>query len=383
MKKVILLVVLFILAPLTTKAFEVGVQTFTWHNGLRDIQVMVWYPTQLTGEQGFNYYGFISGQAIFNAPINTADSPYPLLIFSHGLGMCSYQSVFLTESLASQGYIVIAPDHADASICRIGGGSDLTYKQIVKAMLLGHGNFDQTVARLFPQQLTYLQNPAYRPQEISFVLTEFLNEPQFAGFIDYSRIGGLGHSFGGWTMLALAGGKIDCEDPSNYEPTICNAPETEFSSAEIQRKLCCQCPYKGNFIDLTDSRLQAVVAISPGSFIFPHYGDLNLQVPVIYMTGDHFEVDYWTNLQLPYNLTITPKYLVEFIGTDHLTPSDLMSQYFGAQLALRGYWFYPCKKKKYINYTLAFFNKYLRQDSSDLEQLLNNCHPFVNIQYQE
>jgi len=39
----------------------------------------------------------------------------PLVLFSHGLGGCALQTIFFTEELARHGYVVAAPDHADAA----------------------------------------------------------------------------------------------------------------------------------------------------------------------------------------------------------------------------------------------------------------------------
>src|SRR5919202_1502655 len=42
-------------------------------------------------------------------------APLPVVVFSHGLYTCATQSRFLTEALADSGYLVIAPNHRDAS----------------------------------------------------------------------------------------------------------------------------------------------------------------------------------------------------------------------------------------------------------------------------
>ena len=47
-----------------------------------------------------------------------AKKQWPLILFSHGLDGCGAQSKFLTEALAAHGYIVAAPDHADATCGR-------------------------------------------------------------------------------------------------------------------------------------------------------------------------------------------------------------------------------------------------------------------------
>jgi predicted dienelactone hydrolase len=40
-----------------------------------------------------------------------APGSWPVIVFSHGFGGIRFQSYFLTERLATHGFIVIAPDH--------------------------------------------------------------------------------------------------------------------------------------------------------------------------------------------------------------------------------------------------------------------------------
>src|SRR5271170_4777599 len=48
-------------------------------------------------------------------PAGTAPAAgFPVVVFSHGFGGCNTQSVFLMEALANAGYLVVAPNHADA-----------------------------------------------------------------------------------------------------------------------------------------------------------------------------------------------------------------------------------------------------------------------------
>jgi predicted dienelactone hydrolase len=44
---------------------------------------------------------------------------------------------------------------------------------------------------------------------VSFALGEVLNDPKRAPLIDETPIGFVGHSFGGWTGVSLAGGRYD------------------------------------------------------------------------------------------------------------------------------------------------------------------------------
>lgn len=69
-----------------------------------------------------------------------------------------------------------------------------------------------------------------RSRDVSFALGEVLNDPKWAALIDETRIGFVGHSFGGWTGVSLAGGRYDpgqqrsfCEKLVKKRDFYCNA----------------------------------------------------------------------------------------------------------------------------------------------------------------
>jgi len=79
-------------------------------------KVAIWYPAS-AAEQPFAYTragSDLKGSVARDAP-PAACPRVPLVLFSHGLGGCGLQSTFLTEELARRGYVVAAPDHADAA----------------------------------------------------------------------------------------------------------------------------------------------------------------------------------------------------------------------------------------------------------------------------
>lgn len=113
--------------------------------------------------------------------VDRAPGTFPLVLFSHGNDGIRFQSFFFDAHLASHGFIVVAPDH--------------------------HGN-------TFVDSLLGIVDPnvaVNRPLDISFVIDQFLafdteSGNFFENAIDPARIGMSGHSFGGYTTFAVAGG---------------------------------------------------------------------------------------------------------------------------------------------------------------------------------
>ncbi|MBN1347492.1 MAG: dienelactone hydrolase family protein [Phycisphaerae bacterium] len=106
---------------------------------------------------------------------------FPLILFSHGNGGIREQSLFLTEHLASHGYIVVACDHTgNASVAPLPEGVVLI-------------NAKGSIAAVED-----------RPRDMSFLIDEMTrqngDEKSFLyQGIDLDKIGCAGHSFGGIT----------------------------------------------------------------------------------------------------------------------------------------------------------------------------------------
>ncbi len=97
--------------------WSVGVRTaeVTGARG-RKLPVEIWYPVdpENTGDAQAATYPFpglsvASETGLADAPV--APGPFPLVVYSHGNGGLNYVSAFLTEHLASHGFIVAAPNH--------------------------------------------------------------------------------------------------------------------------------------------------------------------------------------------------------------------------------------------------------------------------------
>ncbi len=180
-----------VVTPSELGNFAVGRSTFEAVDGERADRTLtldVWYPVDPIDDTGpFSVYdvllaGIPSDMARADVPVSRS-GPFPLIVFSHGSDAIRFQSYFLMEALASHGFIVVAPDHAgNTALDQITGSSD-----------------------------PFLVVAADRPLDVSFTIDRMLARNQdpldpFRGRIQPERIGVTGHSFGGFTALAMASG---------------------------------------------------------------------------------------------------------------------------------------------------------------------------------
>ncbi|NNL66059.1 MAG: hypothetical protein HKP30_07455 [Myxococcales bacterium] len=167
--------------------FGVGYVTLIEYDASRDrtFQMDVWYPVEpedavgAPGAYDLLFAALESERAIAAAP-PSGQGPFSLIAFSHGNNGIRFQSAFLAEQLASHGFVVAAPDHV--------------------------GN--TAIDLLIPGQSFEVSD---RPLDIQFVITRMLERSadpmdDFFGLVDPGRIGVAGHSFGGFTTLAIGSG---------------------------------------------------------------------------------------------------------------------------------------------------------------------------------
>ena len=191
----------------------------------RPLDVTVWYPIApgTTGTPA--RYALLpttytdSKVAIADAPIVAADE-LPMLIYSHGSGGLNFISAFITEHLASQGFVVIAANHT------------------------GNTAVDNFVNAMVSQDQNDMNRPADISAEIDGMLARSAdaNDP-FHNKIDANRIGLFGHSYGGYTALATVGGHTtplgSTVPDTRIKATIGLAPYTTDSPPPNSRRSMC------------------------------------------------------------------------------------------------------------------------------------------------
>ena len=201
---------------------------------------------------------------------------YPVIVFSHGFGGCNTQSTFLMEALASAGYLVVAPNHADArcGTARRSGGERGRPEEPFR-------NAEQWTDKTYRD----------RHDDIEVVLNWVLGEKRFEGLpVDAKHVGIVGHSLGGYTALGMGGAWASWKDP----------------------------------------RIKAVLALSAFCTPYTEKGDLkHMDVPVMYQGGsrDFGVTPTVKRFNGAFEQSSTPKYYVEFEGAGHFAWTDLNPNY--------------------------------------------------------
>ena len=203
--------------PFAAGPFPVGVRTLFALDTARNraFPCEIWYPAQ-TGGRG-----------------ETRDAPprvgtYPIVVFSHHSGGHRRTATFLCTHLAGHGYFVAALDHSEVvakELSRRDGETSAERAARIEAVI------------------------SSRVPDLRFLIDHLLGADGVVDGIDAARIGLVGHSFGGWTVLA--------------------APEV-------------------------DPRVRAVVAMAPGGSSKPRPGILPLNltfdwgrdVPAMFLAGE-------------------------------------------------------------------------------------------------
>jgi predicted dienelactone hydrolase len=134
-----------------------------------------------------------------------AAGPWPVIVFSHGLGGSRLGYSYLGGVWAQHGYVSIHPTHRESAELR----SPLAIEDIEGAAA-GSTTRLQALAAM-KKAIDDPHNWEARPRDVALVLDSFtwLEEhvPALRGHLDAQAIGIAGHSFGAYTTLLLAGAR--------------------------------------------------------------------------------------------------------------------------------------------------------------------------------
>jgi len=366
--------------------YKIGVRIESIQMQDRVANALVWYPARPgTAAEPYIYNTRVKGHAVLDALPNADAAPYPLIVFSHGMGGCAPQHVFFNENLASYGYVVIAPDHDEASMCHIQGEPQISASRLTWSVLKNSFNLSKVVIDLFgPEMANREYDFSYRPAEIKAAIDTALEWNRDPGhflnrMIEEERIGLAGHSLGGYTGLMVGGMPFLCEEQK---------PSGESCSLEgigldyFPDPCCFDYIFEADPYEMRDPRVKAIFIMSP-AILYSRIPEAaaQLQIPVMLVNGDEFFEVPWEPVVAVYENAPAPKYLVRLKKVDHMTAAESTMAIDLARLVFPGFRsHFKDKAQAYKDLSAAFFNRYLKDDDSMNAALARPVNRFVELQ---
>jgi predicted dienelactone hydrolase len=223
----------------------------------------------------------------------------PIVIISHGLASRPEDFDREATHLASHGYWVLMPRHP---------GSDTGQLQ---DLLDGYS-----------KELFKVQEFIDRPRDISFLIDELerRNAREFEGKLDLNHVIAMGHSFGGYTVLALAGATIDFDNLDK----ICDRRAWGPNLSLLLQCRALDLPRQA--YSLRDDRIAGVIAMNPvNSVIFGEKGLKKIKIPVVLGAGSNDPATPAAIEQVQTFIWLDPaeKYLFLVEGQAHVNFSKL------------------------------------------------------------
>lgn len=350
--------------------YKVGVQTLTLVNkgqpdilhskgGVdplydRSLKLEIWYPARVPeGKNMLTVYEDVlgnpydssrpvvpftfKGRALRDAVPDEGAAAFPLVIVSHGYPGSRVLLSYLTENLASKGYVVVAIDHTEST----------------------HGDtkgFQSTLLN--------------RAKDIRFVLNQIAALAKsdsgsfLAGLADAGNTALIGYSMGGYGVLNVAGAGYS-EKLAGFFSVITNG------SKAINTLTANNADYKTAF----DPSVKAVVAFAPWGMqrgVWDEEGLKGLKIPVFFVAGNKDDVSgYEDGTKAIYNGALSAsRYLLTYENARHnVAPNPPPPESLQAGLTMQEYYHYaePAWNERRINninqhFITAFLGVYLKKN---------------------
>lgn len=262
----------------------------------RQLTLEVWYPAALAaGQAEHTVYTDVMGSGPNdpkrpNTPFQfngraardaapAAGGRYPLVIVSHGYPGSRLQMSYLTENLASKGYVVVAIDHPESTRAdKAGFASTLLNRRLDDLFVLN------TVAAWA------------KPGSGHFL----------AGLVDVDRTALVGYSMGGYGALNTVGAGV-------------SAAAVAFVPGG---KLAVNQQGNAQYAQQRDARIKAVVAFAPwggAHKVWDADGLAAVRTPTLFISGDQDDVAGYRDgvLRLFEGTVNADRYLLTYVGGRH------------------------------------------------------------------
>jgi predicted dienelactone hydrolase len=347
--------------------YGVGVRTFVWTNPNqvdmlkfvagsdvprydRPLMIEIWYPAVIPAdtemlvdyEETLGYYGrrelipfTFKGRALRDAEPDTSGAAYPLIIVSHGYPGSRYMMTYLTENLASKGYVVVSIAHTDS---------------------------------VFNDVAAFTSTLLNRSLDDLFILNEMARMGAadsgsfLAGLVDADNTGLVGYSMGGYGALNAAGAGYSARGVATFE---------QFSGGSTALQV--RADGDPDYLASQDDRIKAVFTFAPWGMtlgLWDAEGLADLTVPTMFVVGSEDDVaGYETGVRAIYEGVVNAdRYLLTYLEARHNTaPNPPPNQAFGGAISFDDYMRYaePAWSEYRINninqhFATAFFGTYLK-----------------------
>ena len=347
--------------------YKVGTVDLSIDADPRALDVTLWYPTLDDGEEATIHRVLvlqIAGEAIRDADLAPSDTPYPLVLVSHGSGGSRYLQRWLTEHLASRGFIVMAVDHP-------------------------RNNFADSLINRWD----FTANYAYRPLDVLNMIdfAAELNDTsaRFADMIDITRTAVIGHSFGGTTALQVAGARLDFARLADHcasapaDDNTCflleDAEQTRIADLREYQRVPDEWPV------LSDPRIAAIVLYAPWNGANLDVSGIDVPTLLMYGTADTTSVPARDALAI-YERLDTPRYLTRFVLGGHnlfidACPPNIPVTDDQYRSCMDAVWAMPRAHDLANHLTTAFLDAYLRDDDDARAALAPQNVDFRGVEY--
>ncbi|MGL5944176.1 MAG: alpha/beta hydrolase [Waterburya sp.] len=289
---------------------------------------------------------------LYRPKLNTS---IPVIIISPGLSADANDFDYLAQYLASYGFAVAVVNHP---------GSD-------------HQRVENFFAGL-NQEIVEAKEFIDRPHDISYLLDK-LQEQEVTnsyqnGHLNLKQVGIIGHSFGAYTALALAGAKLNIEHLQQYcQSDAINSDSFNFSL--LLQCLAAELPTTKNY-QLSDQRIQAVFTMNLiSSSIFGQRGLSEVTIPITLVAGTEDIITPALLEQIqPFTWLKSPdKYLLLIEKGEHVYSNTMSFDLTTSPLKNHNNYISDLSREHIKVISLAFMQKYLAEN--------NNYHVFLSSNY--
>jgi predicted dienelactone hydrolase len=306
----------------------------------RELDVELWYPAAAkSGAPAAEYSASLPSEppappahfsvaGIARRDATALRDSFPLILVSHGYSNEPAAMTWLTENLASKGYVVAAIRHADPPIT-------------------DRGKFAEPVLR--------------RPLDIVFVAQTLQRTLSAQRLVDAQRTALIGYSMGGYGVLTAAGATLDPEGaPSKVVPGGLLLPYVRGGAHQSQ---------------LSIQGLRAAVAISPygggEQGAWGAAGLASITVPLLLIAGDHDRrLNYATGAHAFFEQAVNARrYLLTFEGAGHSIGLNPAPDSMRARLWDQDWFEDPVWRAERVNainahFITAFLDRFVKGDES-------------------